>query len=76
MIIEPVYRHEEPGRISYVQQKAAADDELYIRIIPAEGEKNPFGDNIFPFARLVDIVDSLNALGVEINGEEVVADAE
>ena len=76
MLIEPMYRHEEPGHISYLRQKTAADDELYIRIIPAEGERNPFNDTLFPFAKLVDIVDALNALGVEINGEEVVADEE
>ena len=76
MLIEPMYRHEEPNLVSIQRQKIAADDELYIRIIPAEGERNPFNETLFPFAKLVDIVDALNALGVEINGEEVVTDAE
>lgn len=76
MIIEPIYKHEEPNHISYLRQKTAADDELYIRIVPAEGERNPFNENLFPFAKLVDIVDALNALGVVINGEEAVTDEE
>ena len=76
MIVEPIYKHEEPNRISYLRQKISADDELYIRIIPAEGERNPFNETLFPFAKLIDIVDALNALGVEINGEEVVTDEE
>ena len=76
MLIEPMYRHEEPNLVSIQRQKTADNDELYIRIIPAEGETNPFGETLFPFARLVDICNALNALGVEINGEEVVTDAE
>jgi len=76
MLIEPMYRHEEPNFVSYQRQKTAAEDELYIRIIPAEGERNPFNETLFPFAKLVDIVDALNALGVEINGEEAVTDEE
>lgn len=74
MLIEPIFRHEEPNLVSFQRQKISADDELYIRIVPAEGERNPFGETLFPFSKLADIVDALNILGVEINEEEVVTD--
>ena len=62
MIIEALYRHEEPGRVSYQKRRKAPEDELFARFIPEAGETIPFEATMVPieqFSAWFDEMDSL-----------------
>ncbi len=48
MIIEALYRHEEPGRVSCQKRRQAESDTLFARFIPEHGERIPFEDTMIP----------------------------
>ena len=76
MIIEALYKHEEPGLVAYQKRRQSQEDELFARFIPEDGETNPFPDTLIAVSQIAQwaqeyaqMEESLNTVGVQTQEE-------
>lgn len=73
MIIEALYKHEEPGRVDYLKHRQAESDALFARFIPEAGESSPFKETMIPieqFAAWLAEIDDLYDVLAQTADEE------